>query len=51
MSHPKFDDPTAFFDPEDPEIVKNAKCIYPEPIEYDFTEVRNHKSLGKTKHF
>jgi len=42
MSHPNFDDPTAFFDPEDPEIVRNAKSIYPEPVEYDFTEVWNH---------
>ena len=41
MSNPKFTDPNGFVDPEDPEIVREAKKLLVEPVFYDFTEVLN----------
>jgi len=38
MSNPKFNDPSGFVDPEDPEIVREAKKLIVEPVYYDFTE-------------
>lgn len=35
----KFQDPNAFTDPEDSQLVADAKRIIPDPVSYNYTEV------------
>jgi len=39
-------DPNAFADPEDSELVADAKKIVPDPVPYDYTEVSEIRLLS-----